>query len=162
MIKIIRTKHNQWYDIKDGILEVEHKTFDHDSRYQEEHDDFESFVKDNTINFIVKDNDKIIGYLMSCPIENDIRYDHDEYFGKHDTFHLESMAILKKYRGTGLGNRLFEKFLETAKKLKFKRVVLDATSESMTMLALKHGFKKLTFHEKWDGDTSAWYMEKIF
>jgi len=161
MPRIIKTKHTGWNEIKHGVLEVEHKTFDSDLRYQEEHDDFESFVLENTINFVVKDKDNIIGYLMSCPIENDKRYDHDKHFGLHDTVHLESMAILAKHQGKGIGKNLFETFLKAAKKAKFKRVVLDATSDSMLGLAKKFQFKKLQFHKKWDGNLTAWYMEKM-
>lgn len=163
-MEIIRTKPSDWPDIKKEVFDIEAKTFEEDIRYEEE--DFESFELDNTLNYVVKDDDnssstKIIGYLMSCPIENDERYEEDEHFGRNDTIHLESIALAPECHGKGIGKALFEKFLEDAKTFGFKRVVLDATSPQMIGLATKFEFRKVKFHEEWQAGRSSWFMEKM-
>lgn len=160
-MKIIRTKPSDWQDIKKEIFEIEAEVFEEDIRYEEE--DFESFELDNTLNYIVKDElkDKIIGYLMSCPIENDDRYEEDEHFGRNDTIHLESIALSPECHGKGIGKSLFGKFLEDAKISGFKRVVLDATSPEMIGLATKYNFQKIKFYEEWQAGRSSWFMEKM-
>jgi len=169
-MKIIRIKPSDWPSIRKGVFEVETQVFEEDIRYEEE--DFESFEQDNAINYIVKDelesddtvnlgNSKIIGYLMSCPIENDDRYEEDEHFGRKDTLHVESMALTPECQGKRIGTALFEKLLEDAKSSGFKRVVLDATSPQMIGLASKNNFQKIRFDDNWQGRTS-WFMEKLF
>jgi GNAT superfamily N-acetyltransferase len=168
-MNIIRTKPSDWPVVRKGVFNIEAQVFEEDIRYEEE--DFESFERENAINYIVKDNfvtnttdditdSKIIGYLMSCPIENDDRYEEDEHFGRNDTIHVESMALLPECHGKGIGKALFERFLEDAKVSGFKRVVLDATSPQMIGLATKYDFKKIKFEEEWQGRTS-WFMEKL-
>lgn len=164
-MNIIQTKPSDWSDIRKGVYSVETKVFEEDIRYEEE--DFESFERDNTLNYIVTDeisgdveNSFIIGYLMSCPIENDDRYEEDPNFGKNDTIHVESMALAPECHGKGIGKALFERFLQDAKEAGYKRIVLDATSEQMLGLATKYGFEKIKFDEEWQGRT-AWFMEKI-
>ncbi|MGV8171241.1 MAG: GNAT family N-acetyltransferase [Candidatus Woesearchaeota archaeon] len=157
---ISQTKPSQWQDIKKGVFNVEKEVFEEALRYDEE--DVESFILDNTLNYIVWDGDKIVGYLMSCPIENDERYEDDPNFGKNDTIHIESMALLPEYRGKSLGQKLFLKCIEDAKILGYKRAVMDATSEAMVGLGLKHGFVKVKFYEEWQGERSSWYMEKLW
>jgi len=170
-MKIIKTIPTDWPSIKKGVFDVETSVFEEDIRYEDE--DFESFERDNAMNYIVKDDfivtdatdlgdSKIIGYLMSCPIENDERYEDDEHFGRNDTIHVESMALSPDCQGRGIGRALFEKFLEDAKNVGFKRAVLDATSPQMIGLASKFGFQKLKFHEEWQAGRSSWFMEKIF
>jgi ribosomal protein S18 acetylase RimI-like enzyme len=159
-MEIIKTKPEDWPQIKKGIYIIESDTFEEEIRYDEE--DFDSFELENTINYIVKDDtDEIIGYLMSCPIENDERYEEDEHFGKHDTIHVESMALLPKCQGKGIGKMLFEKFMHDSESMEFKRIVLDATSKQMISLALKYDFKKVKFYENWQAGRSSWFMEKI-
>jgi [ribosomal protein S18]-alanine N-acetyltransferase len=159
MFIISKTKPSEWQDIRKGVFYVEAEVFEEALRYDEE--DFESFMLDNTLNYVIWDGDKIIGYSMSCPIENDERYEEDPNYGKNDTIHLESTALLPDYRGKGLGQKLFLKFLEDAKALGYKRAVMDATSEQMLGLGLKYGFVKIKFYEKWQGERSSWYMEKL-
>jgi GNAT superfamily N-acetyltransferase len=157
-LKIVQTNPAQWPVIREGILAVEKGTFEESFRYTEE--DFESFKKDNTLNYVVFDGEKIIGYLMGCPIENDENYSDDTHFGNKDTIHLESTGILPEYHGKGLGQKLLLQFLEDAKIRGYTRAVMDATSEQMIGLALKHGFVKLQFYATWQGERSSWYMEK--
>jgi len=169
-MNIIRTKPSDWSSIKKEVFDIEAKVFEEDIRYEDE--DFESFELDNTINYVVKDKDGsedsddssktiIIGYLMSCPIENDERYEEDEHFGRNDTIHVESMALAPECHGKGIGKALFEKFLEDARVSGFKRVVLDATSPQMIGLATKFDFQKIKFYEDWQAGRSSWFMEKI-
>jgi GNAT superfamily N-acetyltransferase len=155
---ISRTSPSQWQDIKQGLLDVENEVFEDAIRYNET--DFDSFLKDNTLNYLVWDGDRIIGYLMGCPIENDDSYSEDPHFGKNDTVHLESTAVLPAYHGKGLGQKLLLKFLEDAKIRGYNRAVMDATSEQMIGLGLKHGFVKIKFYPEWQGERSCWYMEK--
>jgi GNAT superfamily N-acetyltransferase len=161
LMKIVKTNPDDWENIKKGILSVESVAFEEGIRYEEE--DFDSFLLGNTSNYIVVDDatGEIVGYLMSCPIENDESYNEDEHFGKHDTIHLESIALAPACHGKGFGKMLFERFLSDSKDFGFKRVVLDATSPQMLGLALKHDFKKIKFYEEWQGGRSSWYMEKL-
>jgi GNAT superfamily N-acetyltransferase len=160
-MEITKTKPSDWPKIKQGILDVERDAFEEGMRYEEE--DFDSFLLDNTTNYIVTDEttNEIVGYLMSCPIENDMSYEEDGHFGEHDTIHLESIALNPACHGKGVGKMLFEKFLSDAKDSGFKRAVLDATSPQMLGLAIKHDFKKLKFYEEWQAGRSSWYMEKM-
>lgn len=164
-MNIIQTQSSDWPKIRKGVFSVEAKVFEEDIRYEEE--DFESFGLDNTLCYIVTDevssdaeNSYIIGYLMSCPIENDDRYESDPNFGKHDTVHVESMALAPECHGKGTGKALFERFLQDAIASGFKRIVLDATSPAMIGLATKYDFKKIKFDDDWQG-RSSWFMEKI-
>jgi len=160
-MKLVHAKTSDWKKIRQGVLNVEKNSFEKASRYVEENNDFESFGKSQTINILALDGKKIVAYLMSCPLENDIRYKKDSHYGMWDTFHLESVAVLPEYRGSGIGKKMLERFMRDVKQRKYKRIVMDATSRKMVHLALKYGFKKIKYYPKWQGNRSSWFMEKI-
>jgi ribosomal protein S18 acetylase RimI-like enzyme len=161
-MKLVHAKISDWKNIRQGVLDVEKASFEKSLRYTEQDDDFESFEKPHTINILALDGKKIIAYLMSCPLEYDSRYKKDSHYGKKDTFHLESIAVLPEYRGSGIGKKMIEMFIQDVKIHGYKRIVMDATSRKMVHIALKYGFKKIKYYPKWQGNRSSWFMERIF
>lgn len=157
--QILKTEPSQWLAIKGRILELENAIFEEPLRFTEK--EFGSFIKHDALNYILSDKDSIIGYLMACHIEDDEAYSDDTHFGLRDTLHLESIGILPKYQGSGLGQVLLSRFLDDARSSGYARVVMDATSDAMVFIGLKHGFAKVEFYPEWKGDRSSWYMEKI-
>ena len=159
MIKIRKTKTNEWKNIKDKVNEIEKNTFEKELQYEDI--DFETFKNKKAINLLLFNDDRVVGYLMSSRLEDDIRCNKDVHYGKFDTYYLESIAIIPKYQGKGLGKKLFSKFLGLVKQKGCRRVLLDAASDSMEKLALFYSFKKIRHHKNWEGSRSAWFMERI-
>lgn len=160
MIKIRKIRINEWQKVRKEVMYIEHNTFEKELWYVEEDGDYDSFKFEGSINLMIFDNNKIIGYLMSSKIEDDVRCKKDKHYGMNDSIYLDSVAILPLYQGKGLGKKLFKKFLGLASR-KYSRVILDATSESMIKLADSEGFKKIKYFKKWEGSRPSWFMEKI-
>ncbi|MFA5797820.1 MAG: GNAT family N-acetyltransferase [Candidatus Woesearchaeota archaeon] len=159
-MNIIQVLPEDWPVYKNGIIAVENSTFEEGVRYTEEEEEFVTFLEVHAINFIILEEDTILGYLMSSRLEDDDRCVDDPHYGKYDTVHLESIAILPTHQSKGLGKQLFKAFLNKAFET-YKRVVLDATSDGMIRLAESEGFVKKKFQPHWEGTRDSWFMEKI-
>ncbi len=80
--------------------------------------------------FIALDDDKVVGTAGLCKI------DHSEY-------ELVKMTVDPAARGKGLGKMLLSHCIETAGKVKARKIILFSNSQLLTALKLykKYGFK---------------------
>ena len=76
---------------------------------------FETYTKPNSMYFVVEQEGKIIGGAGIAPLEN----------GPADTCELQKMYFLNETRGLGLGTKMMEKCLDSAREFGFKRCYLE-------------------------------------
>jgi len=156
---IMRVTPKDWNRIKTELLGIEKQIFG-DIAFDEEC--FETFKHQNAFNLIVYSHGRIIGYLMSQKLS--ASGVHCGMKGKDKIFYLESVGILSKYRGKGIGKTLFEKFLLYGKRVGCTAYLLDTREEPMIRLAQRHGFRTVSINTKhfWDGKkwSSANIMRK--
>ena len=66
---------------------------------------------------------KTVGYIVGAELEkfgNLPGVRQDSHFGLRDTVYAESIALLREYRGKGIGRRLIKAFLLRARRTKFR------------------------------------------
>jgi len=84
--------------------------------------------------FVFKSTDEeIMGYLLSHSWNSNVPPKLFEEIPPKitgDILYLHDLAVLNKARGLGVGKQLSNKLIETAKRLKFKRILLVAVQES--------------------------------
>ena len=155
-IIILQTKPQDWNKIKVELLAIEKEIFG-DIAFDEEC--FSTFKKPNTYNLLIYSSGRLIGYLMSQRLSNSGV--HCGMKHKNKIFYLESVGILDKYRGKGIGRTLFEKFLSKGKKIGCTSYLLDTKEKPMIKLAQRHGFRVVSINTKhfWDG--KKWSSAKI-
>ena len=154
MIEIIRVNPKLYGILKMRLWIIEQEIFKEEAF--EDIESLDTFLNKNAYNYIVLDNTRIVGYLMSAPLIDSS--EHLEMKDRKNYFYLESIGLLPKYQKIGLGYKLIDKFLIASKK-KHLVPLLDATSEGMVRLALKKGFKKVRFNAK-HTKNGAWIMVK--
>jgi len=136
-----------WARIKDQMMPLEHKIFDKDRAFDELNDFKQTFTNPRAINLVVYNGDAktIIGYLIAQPL-----VDTECHTGVHNRkgiMYLESVGILPKYQGQGIGYRLMNALLLfTSLQKKYRGVLLDSTSDGMYKLAKKFKFKTLRYN----------------
>ena len=69
--------------------------------------------------FVAKENNNIIGMIMGIPLTRELGTE----------ILIDSLVVLREYRGKGIGKKLFSKILEYAKKEKYKGVRFLANPE---------------------------------
>ena len=159
MNTVKRTKPSDWKSIKCDIVRIEKTCFERGVRQPKE-ELKEIFKDDDSLTYIAKKDDNLVGYLSAAPLE-ECDYVEDYSPKCNSSIYVESIAILPNFQGNGLGDGLMEMFMADSKKEGYSRITLHATSEGMLRLAEKKGFKKLKFEEEWVGERDGWYMEKV-
>ena len=81
------------------------------------------------------------------------------FFDSPDTMHLGRLAVLKPFRGTGIGSKLVTILTEQAKYMGAKKVVLDAQCHAVSFYE-KSGYVKRG-EEHLDGHVLHQMMEKL-
>jgi len=162
LYEVYLTEPEDWKDIKQSIMKIENSAFEREVR-QDEYDIESTFIDEKSICLIVKDKEskEIVAYTMSSPLEDYYFLFFDSHYGKYNSLYLESIAVLPKYQGKGIGKLLIENLIEKARKRKYKRITLHATNEIITHICEKYGFRKVKYYNKWVGNRDAWYMELI-
>ena len=70
-----------------------------------------NFDENNNMQYIIKnDEEKIIGFLKLAKTDN------------HEIIEMQSLYLLKDYQKQGIGKKLFEKALEEARKMGYKKM----------------------------------------
>lgn len=89
---------------------------------------FVSSYKDTTIGFLVKSNEKAVGYIWGHKIEDEV-----EVF---------KIAVSKYYQRRGLGDLLMKTFIKKCLLLGVKKVYLEVSSTNLSAINLykKQGF----------------------
>ena len=110
--------------------------------------EFRNTIKNpRSISMVVYNGDgkTIVGYLLAQPlIDTEC---HGGMKNRGNVMYIESIGILPKYQGHGIGFRLMNALLLfTAIENKYKRVLLDATSDGMYKLAKKWKFKVIRYN----------------
>lgn len=158
-IIILQTKPSDWNRIKTELLSIEKQIFG-SIAFDEEC--FETFKHPRAYNLLVYHHGRIIGYLMSQKLS--VSGVHCGMKNKHKIFYLESVGILEKYRGKGIGKTLLEKFLSRGQRIGCKAYLLDTREKPMIRLAQHYGFRTVSINKKhfWDGKkwSSAEIMRK--
>lgn len=109
------------------LFQKEQKEYDskYNINWPYEEEGAEYFTKelkdDDRIVFIAEDKNQPVGYLAASG-ENDAKY-----IGQMKIAELDNMYVLDKYRGRKIGSRLVKEFIEWAKKIDAKRVVVTAS-----------------------------------
>ena len=79
----------------------------------------------NTLPFILKKSDIIIGYIIGVPLEyfsNDPSFQNDDNLGKENTLYTYAFVILEKYKENGYAKTLKRVYISWARKKGFKFV----------------------------------------
>lgn len=75
-------------------------------------------------------------------------------------FYLESIGLLSKYRGKGLGKSLFNKYLIEGINQGCERFILETIEPPMMRLAELQRFRKVRYYPRHFGKEGAWLYEK--
>jgi len=103
---------------------------------------FSAYQNKNDVYFVIEVNGKVFGGGGVKPLNN----------FEGSVCEIQKMYFSPKVRGKGVGNMLFKKCLETAKKIGFKQCYLESAHQLKAAIHIyeKHGFKHL---DKALGDT---------
>lgn len=105
--EIHKLSKNEWDDVKNEIMMIEHQFSDN---LRDSEEDLRSILDyDDNVFLLLKKNDKIIGYAAGARLEKfqEIHgIKEDSHYGLDDTFYLESWIVEKNFRSTGLGTHL--------------------------------------------------------
>lgn len=95
---------------------------------------YQNFRKPGSIYFIAEIDGKMVGGCGIAPLDG----------GSENTCELQRMFLLKEARGLGIGKRLLELCLESAKKHNFQEMYLETLSDMHTAIGLyqRFGFEK--------------------
>ena len=68
-----------------------------------------------------------------------------------DDVHITDIVVKKSNRQTGIGSKLLEKLIQTAKNQNFKAITLEVNEHNLPAinLYLKYGFKNVGFRKKY-------------
>ena len=147
MIKICEVDYNK-KGIREKILSIDKKCYKRDARFNE--DTLNNFLNSNCKLYIVKSlgvYQTIAGYMLLYMYEKEC--------------YLTSVAILRTYRGSGLGKELFDRFQIVGKHGRCKKLSLHAVNPAMIHIAEKEGFRKVRTTANYYGKVNATLMEKV-
>ncbi len=96
---------------------------------------FESYQNDNDIYFVIDFNGEVLGGGGIKPLKD----------FENDICEIQKMYFSPKVRGMGYGRALFEKCLEKAKELGYKKCYLESASQLKAAIHIyeSYGFKHL-------------------
>ena len=154
---IVQIKPGAWKDIQGPLLKVEKEIFGKKA-FPEDEDCFETFRNPRAYNLAVYDESELVGYLMSERLSESEC--HKGMKDRDKILYLESVGILAKYQGRGIGKALIELYLEHAKRKNYKKCLLDTAEESMIGLAEHLGFEKIRYSKSFKEYGGSWIMEK--
>jgi len=111
----------------DSIYRIERESFDSLSYSR----DFlrELLIMYEDFFFVAIMDDQVVGYIVART--------------SGDIGHIISIAVDKKFRGMGIGNKLLDRVLEELKKAHAKRIFLEVSKDNIAAINLyeKKGFK---------------------
>ena len=108
------------------------------------------FSNPNSICFVAKYNDKIIGVASLWKSVDDI--------------HITNIVIKKEFRGNGFSNVLLEKLIQTSKDLNYSSITLEVDSNNIVAINLykNHNFKELGIRKKYYNNTNDAIIMTLF
>jgi ribosomal protein S18 acetylase RimI-like enzyme len=130
--------------LREKILWIDKHCYKRDVRFNEE--TLDNFLdKNSTVYYVISKvkRETIVGYML-------LYLDGKELY-------LTSVAILKTYRGSGVGKNLFNTFLRQGKG---RKLSLHAVNPAMIHIAEKHGFKKVRTTQNYYGKVNAVLMAR--
>lgn len=118
-------------------------------------DMYSAYPREDSAFFVVERDGEVVGCGGVGPLKG----------GASDTCELRKMYLLAEARGTGIGNRLLERCLESAARLGYRQCYLE-TLEHMTHarhLYRKHGFETIDRPMGNTGHTSCnyWMIREV-
>jgi len=140
------------------LEEIEKKCFP--SELQESAEEIKEHFKTKGIQLIVKEDDKIVGYLTSLPAK-EIDFAKKEHQTK-DTLWIWSVDILPEKRGLKIAKMLYDKLIEEAKKRKYRKLVgvVRVNQHLSDVLQKRMGWKFIERYENWYGSGEPFdYLE---
>ncbi|SFZ92176.1 putative acetyltransferase [Flaviramulus basaltis] len=96
---------------------------------------YESYQNDNDVYYVIELNGEILGGGGVKPLKD----------FENDVCEIQKMYFSPKVRGKGYGRKLFEKCVQSAKKLGFKQCYLESASQLKAAIHIyeSNGFKHL-------------------
>ena len=146
-IKIIKYKQKWLEDIFDLILDI--KVNEEKIRYLKRHDLW-TIKKSFLCFYLVFDQDELVGCIGLRKIDNESSL-------------LSRFYVKKTERRKGIGEKLYQKVIEYARKHKFKDIYLgvDEVSKSGIGFYEKHGFKKTSEGKFISEDDDFTYLKNL-
>ncbi|KIC00292.1 acetyltransferase [Flavobacterium sp. KMS] len=116
---------------------------------------FEEYNKPKAVYYVVENNDKIVGCAGIAPLENEAP----------TICELQKMYFLPATRGLGIGSKMMEKCLESAKDFGFENCYIETMPfmHAAQKLYKKSGFEYLDAPMGCTGHTSCpvWMLKKL-
>lgn len=161
---IKRVLPKDWHRVKKQVMRIEKSAFPVELR-QDKDDIASTFLDERDICLIATVGKKIVGCLYSAPVEDFDNYDvpgieDDPNYGEENSVYLESFAVLKKYRGRGIGKALVKKMTEIAKKDSYKFIVGHYNNTSLRVLT-KLGAEVVEEIEGWQGSGKTYSYARL-
>lgn len=118
IVKFITKTWNETYKgiVNDEFLDSLSKT--EEKRYENA---INNFDEENNMQYIVKENNKIIAFLKLSKPKNE---DGKEYV------ELQSLYVLKEYQNNGIGKILMQTAFEEAKKIGYKKMLIGCLEKN--------------------------------
>lgn len=144
----------QWSALKNEIIDITRLAFgvsEKTARYS--YLDYQEMTAGSWI-LLMKYEGKIIGYALSHALEDGyLGVWKDDNYGKQNTAYLSWRAVLPAFQGHGLGRKMREAALESAKRRGFKYV----TSHRREGIAAKEGDEVLEKVSRWRANLTYEY-----
>lgn len=131
--------------LREQILSIDKRCYKRDIQFNEE--SLNKFLNKHSTIYLITQNAKrriIIGYML--------------IYIERRSCYLSSLAILKKYRGSGIGTKLFKKYLLHGKHFSLS---LHAVDPRMVHIAEKYGFKKVRTNKQYYGKSNCILMKRV-
>jgi putative acetyltransferase len=116
---------------------------------------FEEYNKPKSVYYVVENNGKIVGCAGIAPLENEAQV----------ICELQKMYFLPETRGLGIGSKMMDKCLESAKKFGFENCYIETMPfmHAAQKLYKKSGFEYLDAPMGSTGHTSCpvWMLKKL-
>lgn len=100
----------------------------------------DAFARENYFALVLETEGKTVGYACGTTL--------------FEIAELPRIAVLKEYRGKGLGGALMERFFETVKERGAERIFLEVRVSNASAIGLyvSRGFEKTRVRKKYYGD----------
>lgn len=153
----MKARKAHWKKDKEGIIQVEQSAFPEEMQ-STEHDLKDTFKDHDSINYILEENNQIIGYVCAAPLEKK-EYKHykgvkeDENYGQKNTLYVESIAIRPENQSLKALKTLTDEFLSEAKKQGYKHLTHHTRTKNKLAETImkKIGATKISSHHNWFG-----------
>lgn len=141
-LKFIRLLRGEWLKFSSIITHLEEQCYD--TVEQSSRQTFKKLI-DDSLPFcaIIFYDMEFVGYYLCNRIEDsgtDL-LEWDSHYGLQDTLYVNSICVLKKYRGIGICSQMMKNIQNIAKTNGFKRISLHTNNNHYKKLCIKEGFR---------------------